>query len=53
VDKHAKVFTEIADQDPQVKESKRMAEEQSGDHDTGEKIALGKAVKASLEERRP
>jgi len=47
-----KIFAEIADQDPQVKESKKMAEEQPGDHDTDEKIALGKAVKASLEEKK-
>jgi hypothetical protein len=47
-----KVFAEIAIQDPQVKERKRMADEQTGGHDTGEKIALGKAVKASLEEKK-
>jgi len=47
-----KVFAEIAIQDPQVKERKRMADEKTGGHDTGEKIALGKAVKASLEEKK-
>ena len=44
-----KIFAEIADQDPRVKESRMRVEEQPEDHDTGEKIALGKVVKASLE----
>ena len=47
-----KIFAEIAEQDPQVKESKSVAAEQSDDRDTGEKIALGKAVKASLDEKK-
>jgi hypothetical protein len=46
-----KIFAEIADQDPYIKETKMRVEDQPGDHDTSEKIALGKAVKASLEEK--
>ncbi|MFH1490233.1 MAG: GvpL/GvpF family gas vesicle protein [Pseudomonadota bacterium] len=47
-----RIFAEIAEQDPRVKESERIAEERPGDHGTGEKIALGKTVKASLEEKK-
>jgi hypothetical protein len=47
-----KIFTEIADQEPNVKETRIRVEERPGDHDTGEKIALGKAVKASLERKK-
>ena len=44
-----KIFAEIADQDPKVKESKRMVEEHPGNTDDDKKIAVGKVVKASLE----
>jgi len=44
-----KIFDEIAQTDPDVKELKTRVAECGGDADSDEKIALGKAVKAALD----
>jgi hypothetical protein len=43
-----RIFDEIAQADPQVKEGKKKAEAHGEDSESEEKIALGKAVKAAL-----
>ncbi len=47
-----KIFEEIAQTDSDVKELKKRVEEPGGDGDSDEKISLGKAVKAALDEKK-
>ena len=47
-----RIFDEIAQEDPGVKEEKKKAEDRAADPAGEKKIALGKAVKAALEKKK-